>query len=128
MNKKQVEKYLMLYPEIDREIERLQNDLEYYASEKDKYQKKAIPEENRKSMIEIIDKAYHDTLSELQELIQAKQKIRKILNTATPLQRKIIEFRFWQNQRVKWTAVADEVNYHPKSVERIYGELVKLVT
>lgn len=128
MDKKQMEKYLKMYPEIDREIERLQGNLEYYASERERYQKAVIPEKERESMIKTIDRAYRGTASELHEAIQARRTIEMALNAATPFQRTIIEFRFWQKRRVLWADVAEQFNYHQKSIERIYGDFVKLVT
>ncbi|MFA5322142.1 MAG: hypothetical protein WC373_05655 [Smithella sp.] len=128
MDKQQVEKYLRMYPEIDEEIERLQGNLEYYKSEKEKYRKKLMPEDEKKSMLDTMCDAYKETLVELQDIMVAKRAIERALNAATPLQRTIIKFRFWQKKRVLWAEVAEEINYHAKHIERAYGEFVKLVT
>ncbi len=125
MNKKQLEKYLAIYPKIDIRISDLENELKDILKKIEKYKNSNI---DATSILKALRTAYDSCQEELEETITAKSTIRDALRKATPTQRDIIEYRFWQCKRITWADVAEEFNYHVKSVERLYGNFSKLVT
>jgi hypothetical protein len=129
MNKKQVEKYLKMYPEIDEEILRLKGDLEYYESEKGKYKNNTfMPEEGKKEMIDHLNSLHAECMRELCEVMRAKQMIQRGLRHATELQQMIIQKRFWVKIPLKWEDIASGMNYHRTYVERQYKSFLEALS
>lgn len=126
MEKKQLEKYLVLYPKIDEKINNLENELKDIQEKIEKYENSDI--DTPSSILTSLRTAYDSCKAELEETIKAKTVIREALHKATPTQRDIIEHKFWQRGRRTWSEVAATLNYHVKSVERLYGSFAKLVT
>jgi hypothetical protein len=128
MEKKQMEKYLKMYPEIDREIERLKGNLEYYAAEKEKYQKKDMPEDSKNEMIEHIDRMHAASTRELCELMEAKHIIQRGLRQATDIQHNIVKQRCWQDRPLRWEDIANGMNYHRTYVEKQYKIFLEAIS
>ena len=126
MEKKQLEKYLVLYPKIDEKINNLENELNDIQEKIEKYENSDI--DVYTSMVPTLKATYDSCKAELEETMKAKMAIREALNKATPTQRDIIEHKFWRCGRRTWADVASKLNYHVKSVERLYGNFAKLVT
>lgn len=87
MDRKTMEKYLTMYPDIDKEIKRLQDNLDYYATEEEKYHAMEIPEKQKKIMLQIIKGAYASCTKELQEIIKAKHVIEHVFHEISPVQK-----------------------------------------
>lgn len=125
MNKKKLEEYLIIYPNIDNQIDNLENELDNLLKKIEKYKNSNI---DASSILKTLQAAYVSCNEELGETIKAKAAIQKAFHKATPTQLNIIEYKFWRRRRTTWADVAEEFNYHPKSVERIYGNFMKLAT
>lgn len=131
MDRKAMERYLIMYPEMDAEIEKLEEELNYYQSQKNKIISMNLPKEHTDSILEKINYGYLSCANELQEIIEAKTKIGIALNDMTATQREIIEYRFWETKGrpTPWDDVAYELCFHRVHIMRLYKDaLNKMVS
>lgn len=128
MDRKKIEKYLRIYPHIDKEIARLENELANLKTKKEKYNTFQI-DESVNDILETIEKTSREYLSDLNELYKIKSFIPKALNRLTTIEIEIIRLRLWDEKYsvAKWSDIAKAVNYHKKSAERLYRETLKKV-
>lgn len=131
MDRKTMEKYLKLYPEIDSEIEKRKEELKFYQSQRERIINLNMSKEYTDSLLENINTAFSSCANELQEMIEAKIKIDRALNIISPVQKEIIKCRFWKakGRPTPWEDVADELCYHRVHVLRLYKDaLNKMVS
>lgn len=125
MNKATLEKYLKIYPKISDEISRLEFEICDLKNRKDKY-RAFDSSEFVESIVDTIEVALESCRDDLMEAYKARTKITKGLSKINDTERKIIELRFWDNARdMQWVDIASELNYHKKTVEKIYRGTIK---
>lgn len=134
MDRKALEEYLRIYPEIDDEIKQTENEIERLKKVIQDYQ---TIDYNKFHGIEhvivgVIDAAnsalqYH--MERLKLMHEMKAKMEKVWTKLSLEQRRIIEFRYWNGQYrpTKWKDIAKKLNYHEKSVERIYKGIIDFI-
>jgi len=131
MDRKAMERYLKMYPVMDKELERLQNDIDYYIAEKEKYQGMKLPEEQKKSMIQTIEAACTSCTKEIQEIMKARLVIERTFRDISPLQKEIIQRRFWcsKERPDTWETISDRLSYHPTYLKRLFKDvMVRLIS
>lgn len=131
MDRRMLEECLRIYPGIDDEIKRIENEIrrletvvrDYRLIDCDKF---SGIEHVITGVIDAANSAMQNHMERLQQLHEIKAKIEKTLTKLTPEQRKIIELRHWNGKYrpTKWRAVAKKLNYHQKSAERIYRNII----
>lgn len=131
MDKTTIEKCLKVFPEIDKEINRLETEiqkLKIYKEEKLK-NKDFYGEAGIKSLFETADAVLGEYRTELNDLCTAQIKINKALPKINDEQRKVIEVRLWNNQELptKWSEVAEKLNYHRVYAERVYQKTISFI-
>jgi DNA-directed RNA polymerase sigma subunit (sigma70/sigma32) len=126
MDRKQMERYLKMYPELDNELERLQGDLKYYAAEKMKYQSMKLPEEQKKNMLQTIEGACAACAKEIQEVMKARFAIERTFRDISPLQKEIIQRRFWSSKGRPdtWEMLGDKLCFHPVYLKRLFKDVM----
>lgn len=126
MDRKAMERYLKMYPELDKELERLQGDLDYYAAETKKYQSMEIPGEQKKSMLQTIEAACASCTKEIQEVMKAKFSIERAFRDISPLQKEIIQQRFWSSKGMPdtWETIGDKLCFHPGHLKRLFKDVM----
>lgn len=126
MERKVMERYLRMYPELDKELERLQADLEFYAAEKTKYQDMTLPEEQKKSMLQTIDAACDSCTKDIREVMIARFAIERTFRDISPLQKEIIQQRFWSSKGRPdtWEAISDKLRFHPVYLKRLFKDVM----
>ncbi len=126
MDRKVIERYLKMYPELDKELERLQGDLDYYAAEKEKYQGMELPEEQKKSMLQTIEAACASCAKDIQEVMKARFSIERAFRDISPLQKEIIQQRFWssKDRPDTWETIGDKLRFHPVYLKRLFKDVM----
>ncbi len=126
MDRKVMERYLKMYSEIDKELERLQVDLDYYAAEKVKYHCMELPEEQKKSMLQTIEAACASCTNDIQEVIEARLAIARAFRDISPLQKEIIQQRFWslKDRPDTWEMIGDNLCFHPGHLKRLFKDVM----
>lgn len=134
MDRKTLEQYLKIYPNIDEEIRRTGDEIdrlkdviqEYQGINRDKFPEVEHVVEN---VIDAANSALQYHTERLRLLYETKAKFEKVITKLTPEQRKIIELRYWNGQYrpTKWKDIAKKINYHEKSVERIYKGIIDFI-
>jgi hypothetical protein len=122
MDKKTIERYLRIYPDIDKEIDRLETELNDIQEKIKKY--KNSSNTFSVSALNTFQSAYDSCSEELCNAITARVAIRKAYYALKPTQKGIIAYRFWQNRRIRWVDVAQEFQYSRKHVEKIYAQFL----
>lgn len=134
MDRKTLEEYLKIYPEIDEEIQRTENEIERLKTVIQDYQAidlNKFPEVDHviTGVINAANSALRYHTERLRMLHETKAKMEKAFTKLSFEQRKIIELRHWNGQYrpTKWKEVAKRLNYHEKSVERLYRGIIDLI-
>jgi hypothetical protein len=129
MDKNLLKKYIEIYPTIDIEIENCENNIHELNAKKDLYVNSDINSDYIGSIIESLNESMKINAAELSNLLTAKKKINTALVNMSTTQRKIIELRHWNGQcsPTRWTDVAKKLNFHEKSVERMYKSIIDLI-
>jgi vacuolar-type H+-ATPase subunit I/STV1 len=122
MDKKEIEKYIKLYPRIDEEIKSLEDDLKFYESKKTEYEINN-PHKLRDDLIEKIDNGLSQKHDEILELMSIKEYISIALKRAGTDCRKIVDLRLWK--RRSWNEISDEMNIGNRQAERIYKQIFR---
>jgi hypothetical protein len=126
MDRKVMERYLKMYPELDKELERLHGDLNYYVDEKAKYQGMKLPEEQKENMLQTIEGACASCTKEIQEVMKARFAIERTFRDISPLQKEIIQQRFWSSKgRLDtWEMLGDKLCFHPVYLKRLFKDVM----
>ena len=119
MDKKLIEKYLKLYPQIDMEIKRVENDLEFYEKKKTEY-KSNNQHGNRDEIIKKISDGLKQKHDQILELMNIKEYISLALMRTDSKCRKIIELRLWEMQ--SWDEISIAMGVSRRQTERIYQQ------
>lgn len=127
MERKVLEEYLRIYPEINEEIHRLEMNIRDLKKKKRYYE--SIDTDERKyidSIIDSINEALRLSSEALEKNLAAKKMLDKSIPKMDIKRKKIIELRFWRKQYrpMKWSEVAAELNYSVKHVEKIYRKVL----
>ena len=126
MDKKLIEKYLKIYPQITDEIDRLDSEIKRAIDRKHICQEASIPEAQKKPMLESIEETFEICSMDYREAILAKCRIDREMRWLSEKQKKIIELRFWKEpELVEWSEVAKALNFHRSYVERIYRKVLR---
>jgi predicted esterase YcpF (UPF0227 family) len=128
MDKKTMEECLQLYPKIDEEIKRHEDNIKYYKDNKNSMIKDGL-DDICSGVIESIDLALKMDSSELENLYEAKAKVSYVFPRLSLIDKKIIEIRFWKNpyELTKWKEVADEIKYNRCTIERKYKKILEKI-
>jgi hypothetical protein len=129
MDKKLLRKYIDIYPTIDIEIENCERNILELEVKKDIYVKSDFDCDYIKPIIESLKESMKTNVAELSNLLTAKKKINTALSNMSTTQRRIIELRHWSGQcyPTRWADISKKLNFHKKSVERIYKSIIDLI-
>ncbi len=118
MDKKEIEKYIKLYPRIDEEIKSLEDDLKFFGEKKIEYSTR-----NFDDIIPEIDKGISEKKTELSNMLKAKIKISIALTNADNRCRNIIDLHFWKHK--SWDDVGSEMSISGKHAQRVFSEFLR---
>jgi len=134
MDRKTLEEFIRMYPDIDKEIRRIEDEVERLQKVIQDYQSfdnSKLPDVVHviESVVDAANEALKYQKERLIQLHEAKIKFEKALAKLTPEQRAVIELRYWNGQYrpTRWKEVAKYLNYHVKSVERIYKGVIDFI-
>jgi len=119
MDKKLIEKYLMMYPKIDEIIKSLEDDLKFYEFRKTEYEL-SNQHKNRNDLIDRIDGGLKQKHDEILELINIKEYISMTLRRADTNCRKIVDLRLWKKKC--WDEISGEIGTSTRQAERTYKQ------
>ncbi len=121
-DKKLIEKYLKLYPRIDKEINEMESDLKFYESRKTEYESNN-QHKNRDDLIGRIDAGLKQKHDEIFELMFIKEYISNALRRVDADCRQIIELRLWKNKH--WNDITPVIGVSQRQSERIYQQIFR---
>ena len=119
MDKKLIEKYLKLYPRIDEDIKKLEDDLGYYEFKKTEYEMKN-QHRSRDGMIDQIENGLKQKRDVIMNLTQVRDCVSIALVRANTECRKIIDLKLWK--RKQWDEIGDEIGISARQAKRIYNQ------
>jgi len=114
----------MVYPEIDNRIDSLENELKDVLEKINKYKNSNI---DTTSILRTLQTTYDSCKEELEETIAAKVAIQRGLHKLTPMQKDIIQHRFWQKGRMTWENIADNLKFHRVYLQRQYKNALEII-
>ena len=128
----------MTIKEVSRELNQLENDLEYYLNEKERLLTKVLPKasdikseivdggKRTDKLLEYVEELDVKQINETIDYIYAKKNNLqnwldnelKIIGEYDPLERKIIMYR--EQYKMKWELIGESVGYSDRQCKRIY--------
>jgi len=136
MDRKTFEEYLKIYPNIDKEIKQTESEIERLKNVIREHHFQLIDSHKIPGVSHVIEGVIDAANSALQYhverlklLHETKAKMEKSFTKLTFEQKKIIELRYWNGQYrpTKWKDIAKRLNYHEKSVERLYRGIIDII-
>jgi len=119
MDKKLIEKYLKLYPQIDELIKSLLDDLKFYEFKKTECEI-SNQHKNRDDIIEQIEDGLKQKHDVVLELFKTKDFISMALVRADTDCRKIIDLKLWK--RKQWDEIGSETGMSVRQAKRMYDQ------
>jgi len=117
MDKKLIEKYLKLYPEIDKYINLFSDDLKYYQFKKTEYE---MSHQNCDDIIEKIESGLKRRHEDILGLLEIKDYVAMTLVRASRDCKKIVDMKLWQGKQ--WSEIASKVGISTRQAKRIYDQ------